>query len=614
MFTVVFHFSGYTTHIVGGELNYKYLGNDDYEIRLTVFRDCYNGVALFDDPAALGIFDSNNNLINWVSLAYLGLDTLPPAISSPCLVPPTNVCYEVTTYIDTINLPAISGGYQLAYQRCCRNGSIININNPGGTGATYYATIPDNSVATTNSNPVFKQWPPTFICTSAPFKFDHSAVDDDGDSLVYQLCTPFEGATSLNPMPQPPGNPAYLDLTWQSPYSVVDPFGGVPLTIDAQTGYITATPNTIGQFVYGVCVKEYRNCNLLGETKRDFQVNMVNCPNLVVASIQSPTIVCGSLTANFTNNSFGAATYWWDFGVTSLTNDTSNAANPAYTYPDTGYYHTMLVAYSGSNIACNDTSYDDVYVYPPFVSDFTFSNTPCIDTVYFTDASSKLSGNVNSWNWDFGDNKNSGLQDPTHDYSGAGIYNAILTVTTDVGCTDTVEHKVVLSSLSKAEFSYSIDSCKSEIFFKNLSAGATAYSWDFGDGDTINTIDPVHIYKTSGNYEVTLITDAGTDCADTMQHSFFYNKTESFNNIYIPNAITPNHDGRNDKFEIFGYNKCESYELMIFDRWGQLIFQTSDMSNFWDAKYKGKAVFGGVYVYVMKGEKTSRSGTITVIK
>src|SRR4051812_47074646 len=92
------------THIVGGELNYKNLGGNNYEIRLTVYRDCYVGVPPFDNPAALGIFNSNNQLIKTVQMTFRGLDTLPAAINDPCMIPPLDFCYEVTTYIDTVNL------------------------------------------------------------------------------------------------------------------------------------------------------------------------------------------------------------------------------------------------------------------------------------------------------------------------------------------------------------------------------------------------------------------------------------------------------------------------------------------------------------------------------
>ncbi|MGB1216978.1 MAG: hypothetical protein ACPG5P_03835, partial [Saprospiraceae bacterium] len=98
-------FYGNATHIVGGELNYKCLGNDEYEISLTVFRDCYNGNpnAYFDDPASIGIFDINNQLINSLGedgqllIDLIEDDTLEPVLFDSCLVVPPDVCVHTTT-------------------------------------------------------------------------------------------------------------------------------------------------------------------------------------------------------------------------------------------------------------------------------------------------------------------------------------------------------------------------------------------------------------------------------------------------------------------------------------------------------------------------------------
>lgn len=764
-------FPASATHIVGGELNYRYLGSNNYEIRLTVYRDCFNGVPPFDNPAAIGIFDINNNLVNTLYVSFTFSDTLAPTVLSPCLIPPTNVCYEKTTYVTTVNLPPIPGGYQLVYQRCCRNTSILNIVSPLNVGATYNAFIPDPSLTTVNSNPVFNNWPPTFICQNVPFTFDHSATDLDGDSLVYVLCDPLDGATSANPMPQPPFNPPYNPVVWQLPYNPANLFGGTPLTIDPQTGWLTATPNTVGQFVYGVCVQEYRNGIFLSETRRDYQMNVVSCPQIVVASILSPTLACGTLNASFTNNSVGASAYFWDFGVTSLTNDTSNLTNPNYAYPDTGTYTAMLVAFSSFNPACNDTSYGPVIVYPPLVSTFGYHGVPCTNTVVFTDSTQSVSGTPNSWQWNFGDNTTSNQQNPTHTYSAPGTYFVTLTVGTNAGCSDTVSMNVVVVNVqpvatfnhtniictgectfnnlsqwstnfswnfgdnsfstaanpihtyqlpgtynvtmiaydnsgcadtishnvnvvfppdasftsgvppcsltgiftsspssgmsgyrwyfgdgdssmvqnpshtypqsgtysitlivtdnngcidtavdvispyvfSLAEFSYTIDTCSGQVMFENNSVNAESVWWDFGDGTGGGEFLPLHIYSQTGMYPVTLVTNPGAVCADTLQEDLNYDLA-GIGNIWVPNAFTPNTDGTNDVFKVFAYYPCDKLTFTIFNRWGEKIYESTANQISWDGFFEGKPVEAGVYVYILKGTYTDRIGSIAVIK
>ena len=502
---------------MGGEINYKYLGGNSYEIRVTMYRDCYNGVPPFDDPAALGVFDSANVLITWYAMPFLGLDTLQPSIQSPCLVPPTDVCYEVTTYIDTINLPPRPGGYILAYQRCCRNVTIQNIINPSGTGATYVATIPDTSVVIIDSNPKFNYWPPTFICVNTPFTFDHSATDLDGDSLVYRLCVPLDGATPAQSMPQPPNPPPFIQVVWNPPYSLANALGGTPLTINPQTGLLTAIPNTLGQFVYGICCDEYRNGVYIGETHRDFQINIVACPNITVASIQSPLVRCGSDSAQFTNNSFGAATYFWDFGVPSLTNDTSNLANPLYIYPDTGYYNVMLVAYSGVNPGCNDTSYGVVHILPEFSAGFSFSHPICSNTVTFVDSFSVLSGTPNAWFWNFGDSTSSTVPNPVHTYDSlGGTFTVTMIVSTDEGCADTVTHIIVLPQLLASVFTSVVNAscptfCDGSATV-SISGGTGPYNILWSNAQTTATASNL----CPGAYWVTLSDANGCTFSDTV--------------------------------------------------------------------------------------------------
>ena len=266
------------THIVGGEMNYTCLGNDQYEITLTIFRDCFNGDpnAWFDNPASIGIFDRENQLLQEVLIPLMNNDTLNPVLSGECFVVPPNVCVHTTTYRTTINLPPIIGGYQLAYQRCCRNQTIVNIVEPLATGASYGVTISEQALLECNSNPKFQEWPPLYICVDQPISFDQSAIDLDGDSIVYRLCTPLQGANQTIPQPQPPNPPPYQEITWIDPPYNVDNMlngapGGEPLQIDPETGLLTGLPNTIGQFVVGICIEEYRAGQLISTTRRDFQ-------------------------------------------------------------------------------------------------------------------------------------------------------------------------------------------------------------------------------------------------------------------------------------------------------------------------------------------------------
>ena len=476
------------THIVGGELNYKYLGSNRYEVLLTIYRDCWYGVVGFDNPAAVGIFDANNVLLDTLMIAYHDTLYIPPVIDLQCVLPPIDICYSTTTYRRIVTLPPRPGGYQLSYQRCCRNNSIKNIIRPDTTGATYYATIPSPSVVQTNSNPRFKKLPPSFACAGMPFVFDHSATDDDGDSLAYELCEPMVGARFVGDYncvpqpcgvrPQPPFNPPYKPVKWKPPYSMANVFGGTPLSIDPKTGLLTAVPSTIGQFVYGVCVKEYRKGVYVGKTIRDYQLNVEACQKSTRA-LMDPIAKCGTNTiVPMTNQSTNATRYQWDFGDPTTLTDTSTRVNPVYQYPDTGVYTVKLIAYS-SDPSCNDTAYIKVTVLPPFESSVSYTKSPCSYKASFTsNATGNATGPAVKWFWSFGDNYNSGAKNPSHTYGTPGPFQATLVTTSSRGCRDTATIPVSFIPLPNANAGPDAIICKGENFtIGNTNDPTYTYQW-----------------------------------------------------------------------------------------------------------------------------------------
>ncbi len=505
------------SHLVGGEMNYTSLGNNKYEVKLTIYRDCYYGLAPFDSYARIGVYDDHGNLVFGDSIAIHDTSYVPNAINSPCLPPPSDICYEVAHYYKILTLPPLHGGYTITYQRCCRNNSILNVANPGTSGATYTATIPDQYTYKVNSNPFFTKLPPTFICVNAPFTFNHSAIDVDGDSLVYELSEPLDGAYPGNPAPVP-DPPPYQPLIFLTPYSLSNVMGGTPLRIDSRTGLLQATPSAIGQYAYGVSVKEYRNGIFIGETRRDFQVNVINCPDYTVASMISPINACGNLNVQFTNRSFGGYAYTWDFGDPTAINDTSNLANPTYTYPDTGTYYVKLIAYSQSVSNCNDTTYGVVYVYPPYNAHFGILNAKCSAKFDFVDSSfGNTSGNWNFRLWNFGDGSYSTGSNPSHYYPNSGNYTITLIASADSGCADTISKAITVQTFPISAFSASMDSCSHTVDFINSSANASSYYWNFGDGTSDNSANPSHVYLTDGKFTVELIAKSSNGCADTLR-------------------------------------------------------------------------------------------------
>ncbi len=512
------------THIVGGEMYYDYLGNNIYQITLKVYRDCFNGQAPYDDPLDIGVYDNNGNLVQNLMIPFPGSVILPVTLNNPCFQAPAGVCVEEAIYITTATLPPISGGYTLAYQRCCRNVTILNLNNPLSVGFTITATIPDPGLAMNNNAPRFDSLPPLFVCANLPFTFNHEASDPDGDSLVYELCDPFDGASQSNPMPQPPAAPPYMTVPWLAPYVGNNPIAANPaFAIDPNTGVLTGTPNLVGQWVVGVCVREYRNGNLIGIHMRDYQYNVTPCPGIIVSSVPSQTTFCFGYTVNFLNNSVNGTTYLWNFGDGNTLADTSQQFAPSYTYLDSGVYNVMLIV--NPYTSCADTGYTTFYIYPLLDPNFAPPAMQCItnNSFSFTAAGSFLGNGTFSWN--FGPNatpQTSALQNPTGiTFNAPGTYAITLTVTEN-GCTKSYTNFITVSPLPVVQFNLPPQAgCPPLIvqFTDNSLIGTgvtTSYFWDFGDGNTSTLQNPVHTYIATGSYTVSLTVITFNGCVDTV--------------------------------------------------------------------------------------------------
>ncbi len=167
-----------------------------------------------------------------------------------------------------------------------------------------------------------------------------------------------------------------------------------------------------------------------------------------------------------------------------------------------------------------------------------------------------------------------------------------------------------------AAFQYSFTTNQT-VAFTNLSNGAIAYYWNFGDAsdDSVSTREnPEHFYIDDGTYTVMMVSVNQNGCADTAYETVTIMPDFYF---YFPNAFTPNKNGTNDFFTGSGAG-IKSYRMRIFDRWGQLMFESSDITIGWDGTYKGAMMPCAVYVCAfdvesLRGKKVRRMGSVTLV-
>lgn len=506
------------THIIGGEINYVCLGDEQFEVELTVYRDCFFGAdnAFFDDPASIGIFDSNGVLLDELQLPFLNNDTLTPILSDSCLFVPETVCVHTASYRGEVNLPFSAGGYTIVYQRCCRNETITNIVDPLNTGATFTATISGTSLQECNSGPKFREFPPLFICVNEPINWDHSAVDAEGDSLVYSLCTPFAGGDIINNQPQPPNPPPYETISWLPPFGLDNILGGTDvLSINPSTGLITGTPPNQGQFVVGVCIEEYRNGELISTSRRDFQYNVGEC-GIVAASIGNDTIQCENQDLTFINTSSNANDFEWFFGDSTNPGLNSILENPTYMFPDTGVFTITLIA--EPNGECADTLVQDILFKNSTLDvDFDLLVLECVDSVLLTVNNMSVDTflGIESVLWELSDGQTSDIFNPTFVLETSQEYTLSLTANAFDGCSDMQEFNFFGNVIeSGVRDTFEICPGGSVSLNDNPFLGPNvSYTWSPAVGlDDVNSANPIASPNATTMYTVS-IDDPDLECS-----------------------------------------------------------------------------------------------------
>lgn len=525
------------THLIGGVLTYKCTGRNlierknKYVFTLKIYRDCYSGRAGFDDEAKLGIFTPDGSggynayqeAFGIISIGSPYLSPIGPIRSInppsyPCLTPPDTICVQEAVYEWQIWLPDTNISYHATYQRCCRNQGIANIVvNPTSTGATYTVEITADAQHVGNSSPTFNNFPPTVICAGELLQFDHAATDLDGDQLVYEFCRIFSGGDVTGV----PNAPPYAPVPFVPPYDYSTPLGANGLTIHPNTGLLSGRPTVISRFVVGICVKEYRNGQLLSSTYRDFQFNLVPCRKELEAKVEADSVVNRVYRLNtcfgnplLINNLSGLRrniqNHFWKFDLRNGSLLEPSDWSPTLTFPDTGVYYGQLRLNPGT--PCSDSMQMQIQVGGKLNPNWQAVYDTCsTNPVSFVGTMSNSRLSLKQIIWNYGDNKvDSGRLNTIHQYETAGIKKVSLKITDKIGCEGVSEKNLIWQPAPPiliVEPDAFVGCVPAKVRFNNRSTPIdSSYKivWHFGDGDSLRQRDGEHFYKTAGTYSVQL--------------------------------------------------------------------------------------------------------------
>lgn len=293
-------------------------------------------------------------------------------------------------------------------------------------------------------------------------------------------------------------------------------------------------------------------------------------------------------------------------------------SGPGITDPYTGAFDPAQADTGINEIAyaiqgpCGGTTYSSIIINEiPVVSFMADKLSGCSPLTINFSNNSIVSGQ--SMQWDFGDGSSSGAT-PTgqiaHQFINPGCYDITLSSTVD-GCTgsQTLQNLICVEHDPVAEFT--TPKLTTTLFyptfsFTNQSTNAAAYSWTFGDGSGSTEVNPTHTYgEIAGSYPVILTAISAAGCIDT---TTLIVKIEEEQIFYIPNAFTPDGDEFNNTFKpVFtsGFDP-KNYSLALYNRWGEIMFESKNADFGWDGTYGGEPCQSGTYIWVI-GFKDSDS-------
>ncbi len=312
-----------------------------------------------------------------------------------------------------------------------------------------------------------------------------------------------------------------------------------------------------------------------------------------------PAVVCAGNPVSFTEQAVNnITTYHWSFGD----GGSSPQPNPVHFFTSPGLFQVSLIA--GNSIPCFDTSTQTIQVNPAVIAAFLIQPAAaCLgDTTHFVDLTS--AGPV-QWHWDFGNGSTSLQQNPSVLYNSPGNYAVTLIATNGVCLPDTVTQNILVSTYPVVNLGPDTSICYGEQVLLQAQNPGLQYTWSTGD-----------------HSESVLIQDAPQWVWVQVNNNGCYGYDTVFVNstcmLAVPNVFTPNGDGLNDLFQVINKN-IRDFHIRIYNRWGQMVYESTDPNQGWNGTFKGQQEEIGTYVYTIEltfgnGHDLVKKGDVTLLR
>ena len=395
---------------------------------------------------------------------------------------------------------------------------------------------------------------------------------------------------------------------------------------DTTTSYVmNHTYPNVGFYTVRIIAIDPNTCNGTDTAYRHIIARSDKAP-LDFSYIKAPGTVCTLLEYVFTNLSkapsgkpFGSTPFIWDFGDGSA-QIPAGLGDIDYTFRSAGTYIVKLILNDTSYCNYPDTARKTLRISPNLKAQFV---TPASGCAPYSAVFSNTSLGGQQFTWDFGDGSPVSTEsEPTHEYPNIGTYTIKMHAVDTNTCNkvDDTEQTITVSSKPTSAFDFVPvpPVANTPMVFFNNSIGGVKYEWLFGDGSSLvkTNMDSVkHLYIRTDTFRACLVVFNEFGCTDTSCHAV---ATLIHPLLDVPNAFTPGRFGENGIIKVYGFGITHLI-FRIYNRWGQIVFQTNDPNQGWDGVYNGVLQPTDVYAYTLEAEfsngtRTHKKGDITLIR
>lgn len=400
-------------------------------------------------------------------------------------------------------------------------------------------------------------------------------------------------------------------------------FGDGSAQVTTTNPTISHTYNAVGVYRVMLVAIDSNTCNIRDTSYLNIKVGDLKAELAFDWTKLSP---CDSLQYEFTNTSlapptqpFKANSFAWDFGDGSP-RVVAGLGTVRHRYRSPGSYNVKLVLLDSAYCNFPDSLVQLLNVATLVKADFEAPKTGCVPA---TIVLKNTSEGGQTFQWNFGDGGTSTDRNPSYTYTTAGTFTISLVVVDSATCniTDSKSYTITVYDNPVADFTAEPQppTVNTPIVFTNLSSpDAIRFKWLFGDGDSLVTTSrgPVSWeYNASRTYNACLIAYNQNGCADTVCKDVQALVEAS---VDVPNAFTPLSGDINSRVMVRGY-AIGKMKFIIWNRWGQKVFETDNRRAGWDGRYKGVLQPMDVYAYTLEveftdGTRTTKKGDITLIR